>query len=122
MPFRRVSENKVRTALGPELTIDREDEKYLYYRVYRVDLAPSLDVAERKRELEAHVAEIRAAFPAPLPEVDQLVGVDFGHGLPAEGQWRNSFEFADMNEDGVLDLVHGPPRKGGREPDLRFSK
>lgn len=36
----------------------------------------------------------------------------FGYGLPQSGQWRNAFALADINGDGILDLVHGPPRKG----------
>jgi len=36
----------------------------------------------------------------------------FGTGLPQRGQWRNAFAIADINGDGILDLVHGPPRKG----------
>lgn len=36
----------------------------------------------------------------------------FGSGLPKRGQWRNAFAIADINGDGILDLVHGPPRKG----------
>jgi hypothetical protein len=33
-------------------------------------------------------------------------------GLPQRGQWRDQFALADMNGDGHVDLVHGPPRKG----------
>ena len=36
----------------------------------------------------------------------------YGTGLPQRGQWRNGFAVADMNGDRVLDIVHGPPRKG----------
>ncbi len=39
-----------------------------------------------------------------------------GEGLPRRGQWRNSFAVADMNQDGVLDLVHGPARKSLGQP------
>lgn len=37
-------------------------------------------------------------------------------GLPARGQWRDGFELADMNGDGHVDLLHGPPRKGNFQP------
>ena len=39
-----------------------------------------------------------------------------GAGLPTEGQWREGFDLADLDGDGHLDLVHGPPRSGGAAP------
>ncbi len=49
-------------------------------------------------------------------------------GLPDTGQWRNGFDLADVDGDGNLDLIHGPPRKSRRPPvifrglgDGRFS-
>jgi hypothetical protein len=39
-----------------------------------------------------------------------------GPGLPRQGQWRHSFDVADVDGDGRLDLVHGPARKGARTP------
>lgn len=37
-------------------------------------------------------------------------------GLPKRGQWRDGFDVADMNGDGVLDVLHGPARKGNFLP------
>lgn len=37
-------------------------------------------------------------------------------GLPATGQWRQGFVLVDLDGDGHLDLVHGPPRKGPFRP------
>jgi hypothetical protein len=34
-------------------------------------------------------------------------------GLPVEGLWRSSFEIADVNEDGIPDIVSPPSRIGG---------
>ena len=39
-------------------------------------------------------------------------------GLPVRGQWRDGFDVADMNGDGFLDVVHGPPRKGNFTPAI----
>jgi hypothetical protein len=116
-PFRRISDTQVRTAFGFTIEVDREDDQYFYYRVYNVPPADKAPATERA-SLEERAEKIRAALPAPLASVDRLAGSDFGRGLPAQGQWRNSFEFADMNEDGLLDLVHGPARKGATRPQI----
>lgn len=42
--------------------------------------------------------------------------VEVGAGLPRRGQWRQGFELVDLNADGWLDVVHGPPRG---QPDER---
>lgn len=39
-------------------------------------------------------------------------------GLPTTGQWRNGFDLADVDGDGHVDLIHGPPRRGERVPTL----
>lgn len=41
-----------------------------------------------------------------------------GTGLPDRGQWRNGFDVADMNGDGALDVLHGPPRAGDGRPAI----
>ena len=116
-PFRRVSETEVRTAFGFTIQVDREDDEYLYYRVYQAQPG-SEDPVAKEASLAARAAAVRAALPVALESVDGLAATDFGRGLPGSGQWRNSFEFADMNEDGQLDLVHGPPRKGATRPQI----
>ena len=118
-PFRRLEDGRVRVAFGLELQVDREDDEFLYYRVYRADpTAVGPTAGESAAIREAKAAEVRKQMAVKLVEVDQLQGVDFGRGLPSRGQWRNSFEFADMNGDGALDLVHGPSRKGTGRPNI----
>lgn len=111
----KISPTIYRTTWGT-VQVDREDATYLYYRVYREVVAPPTPTIEQDRQLRA--AEVHRQLPPPLPETDRLEAVDFGRGLPTTGQWRNSFEFADMNEDGFLDLVHGTARKGNRRPNI----
>jgi hypothetical protein len=117
MPYRRLSETRVRTAFGFEIEVEREDEDNLYYRVYYV-AADTEGLKSANAVVEGRAAEIRAALPAPLPTQDRFAASDYGRGLPNAGQWRNGFEFADMNEDGHLDLVHGPSRKGPARPQI----
>lgn len=52
----------------------------------------------------------------PLREDPRLRFLRLDVDLPTRGQWREGFAVADMNGDGNLDLVHGPPRKGLGKP------
>src|ERR671928_1580008 len=40
----------------------------------------------------------------------------FDDGLPRAGQWRHGFAVADMNRDGLPDLVFSSPRKFANPP------
>lgn len=53
-------------------------------------------------------------FDAPLsspPTVDAVAFEEAGYHLPKNGKWQMSFDIADMNADGNLDLVFPPARK-----------
>jgi hypothetical protein len=93
------------------LKFEHEDDEYLYLRWYRTaPIAESL--AEDARKAEAEVEAIRASYRTEIEQNDTLRLEAFDEGLPRSQQWRNGFVLADMNGDGHLDLVHGPPRKG----------
>ena len=47
-----------------------------------------------------------------------LVFAEIETGLPQSGQWRDGFDIADMNGDGLLDVLHGSPRKGPFVPTI----
>ena len=95
----------------------REDAKYLYVKEY---LVPEDEASPPPRPSSSPVA---VPQPAPLPSatldtVNRVTLTSFSDGLPTQGQWRNRFDIADMNSDGHLDIVHGPPRKGGGGPRI----
>jgi hypothetical protein len=50
----------------------------------------------------------------PPPFTDRLTFVDRSDGLPSTGKWQMGFAHADMNHDGLEDLVFPPPRTGTR--------
>jgi hypothetical protein len=52
------------------------------------------------------------------PFTDKLSFVPRQTGLPAGGRWQMSFDIADMNGDGLPDIVLGPPRTGGPFPSI----
>jgi FG-GAP-like repeat len=52
----------------------------------------------------------------PPPFTDQVRFVAADKGLPRSGRWQMSFDVADMNGDGLPDLVFGPQRTGQPTP------
>ena len=63
----------------------------------------------------AYLKRIAPEFTELAPPASKKV-VRFAassEGLPAEGSWRNSATFADMNGDGRLDII-APPERGSR--------
>lgn len=112
--FLRLADNMVRTVWGITIEVAKEDEKYLYYKVYRSEgTIPSQLPPEPSPE---EVRKLEASYAADTAESHRLTFVPFSKGLPDTGQWRNGFDIADMNGDGHLDIVHGPARKSLTNP------
>jgi hypothetical protein len=74
--------------------------------------APADPVAERARHAQP------ACAAATLATQVRYTATPFDTGLPTAGQWRDRFDVADMNGDGHLDVVHGPPRKSRATPAI----
>lgn len=56
--------------------------------------------------------------PSGTPASGRLSWTSRGRGLPAHSQWRQGFDVADVNGDGPVDIVFGPPRKGAKRPGV----
>ncbi len=112
---RRLEGGWVRVAPYFLYRLEREDEEYLYVREY---LAPPASPPAARPTPPAQPDADEAAAAAGAGRVDRLTLAPFSDGLPSAGQWRNGFALADMNGDRHLDLVHGPPRKGGGGPRI----
>lgn len=54
----------------------------------------------------------------PPPFMDGLEFAEVKSGLPVRGLWQMNFVFADMNGDGIADLVTPPSRKGFGRPGI----
>lgn len=107
--WRYLDENRVRIPWGMTLELANEDDDYFYVKRYDVSgIRPQVMNQPPTAEELAAVAE---KYRVELPDSDRLKLVPAAEGLPEVAQWRNGFEMADMNGDGHLDLVHGPPRK-----------
>jgi hypothetical protein len=101
----------VRLRYGLRLTVEHQDEQFLYLRWFRT--APIREhLAAAPPAGRAPDAEAPSTYRTAIPERDTLRVAAWDEGLPRSGQWRNGFAIADLNGDGHLDLVHGPPRKG----------
>lgn len=116
--YRWLNEEKTRVRLpyGMALDVDHYDDEFFYVKIYR---PPSYERRPaRKPVTEEERQRVAASYQVETAEVDRLRFASFSEGLPARGQWRNGFEVADMNGDGHLDIVHGPPRKGTSRPQI----
>jgi hypothetical protein len=126
----RVDETHVRLPfMRMATTIYREDADY-YYVLFEKRSKEEIDAsiaARKKSEDEAKARSLAAVEEAAktsplvvtpeqfnsLPAIrgdKQVVFRRAGEGLPKDGQWRQNIAVADMNGDGIADIVTGPAR------------
>jgi hypothetical protein len=113
--YRRIDDHTVRTVWGIPIEVVKEDQKYFYFKVFKVD--PTVRSVNANPAPSAEdLSKVAASYKVETAESHRLRFVDYGKGLPKSGQWREGFVLADINGDGHLDIVHGPPRKGLSPP------
>lgn len=128
----RVDETHIRPPyMAAVAQIYREDADYYYVLTEKVS-PEEVKAAEnaRKKAAEEKLAQARAQVEEAartnplivtpeqfetLPAVRGKTAVSFlrsGEGLPAKGQWRQNIAVADIDGDGILDVVTPPVRLG----------
>jgi len=108
-PHLRLDGNRLRTLWGITVDLAGEDETSFLVKVYRPTSGTGPSV--RRALTPEEKARVAATYHFDLQPSQTLRFDPFDEGLPRSGQWRNGFVLADMNRDGNLDIVHGPPRR-----------
>lgn len=107
--------------------IYQENEKYVW--VWRPEPAtvaasePGQSLTSNRKYSDKDIEyfrQLRAEFePLPVPKSSKTVRFEeSSNGLPMEGSWRNGADVADMNRDGILDLVLPPQRGAADNPAI----
>lgn len=113
---------RIRYLYGLTYDVVDHDEKTFLVKVYEAEESERPAGTAEETEDEAD-----GSTPAAPVERREVVSVEladlvhfesFGDGLPHSGQWRHGFVLADMDGNGHLDVVHGPPRKGTGLPQI----
>lgn len=113
--FARPHEGWARFPGGATFPVIKESDDTFWVKIYQ-DGQFEAAVRTRQERTTEERAKLNARYEYQLNEVDRLALEPFDNGLPRKGQWRDGFDIADLNGDGHLDIVFGPPRKSQSFP------
>lgn len=107
-------QNRVMLPPGAAFELVEQREDTLVVKIYNPASAAELEPPQAVNPLAALMADL------PGREERSADRLRFARSarLASRGQWRQGFELADVNEDGHLDIVHAPPRKGDGKPKI----
>lgn len=108
LPHLRLDATTLRTVWGFSVDLAGEDEQNFLVKSYETGEGKGPAPTRLSEDEKRAAAE---TFRFERREEQRLVLERFDDGLPTSGQWRNQFALADMNGDGMLDILHGPPRR-----------
>ena len=106
-----------------QFEIYQQNEKYVWVWVptaeeFQTAQEAPVEESQRTRFTAPQLAYLRRIAPEfserePKQSKKVIRFEDSSKGLPNQGSWRNSADFADMNGDGHLDVI-APPERGTR--------
>ena len=115
-PHTRIGKDRLRLLFGHTVDLAGETEQQFLVKIYRQTATPAEPTPLSTKPTQEDLAKIAATYAFELRPSQTLAFDRFDEGLPRSGQWRFGFALADMNGDGHLDIVHGPPRRAGGAP------
>jgi hypothetical protein len=120
--FWEVPDKRVKLPRGLMFDVVSHDDTSFSVKIYGTDAAMAAGIEQSRKAAAppspAELEKVAATYRAAATPSNRLTFKPFSQGLPEEGQWRHGFEVADINEDGKLDIVHGPARKAGSRPAI----
>ena len=123
MLFRRRGD-VLRFRLGLTARVVGEDDESIHVRVrksVRNSKASSSGTDVESKPAPPKPEPVRAVEPQLARESVSLSVADVGRGLPESGMWRNGADIVDFNDDGRLDIVAPPARKGAPVVSVFFN-
>lgn len=114
-----------------KMEVVNEDEESLYLRNLPIEDPESgahnawlareqmeaMAIMQKERSDANFVLTVSEVY-VPPPFTDRLRFVERSEGLPREGRWQMGLAVADLNGDGLADLVLPPPRLGDGRPSV----
>ncbi|HYO11891.1 MAG TPA: VCBS repeat-containing protein, partial [Thermoanaerobaculia bacterium] len=120
--FWEVQDKRVKLPRGLMFDVVSHDDTSFSVKIYGTDAQMAAAIEQSRKAATPptpeELAKVAASYQPDVTTSDRLVFAPFSQGLPQTGQWRQGFDVADINRDGKLDIVHGPPRKGGSTPAI----
>jgi FG-GAP-like repeat len=123
----KVDDRHIRNPIaGPQVEFFKEDDQYYYVSVNKL-LPEEKELQTQSRSLGPQNApqttpQKKVTPLVPIEDFDDLTPARVASpfrleevsdsGLPPKGMWRASFAVADMNGDGIPDIISPPPRMG----------
>ena len=101
-----------------KVEVVKHDDQWFWLKLWEPKKLPARRVPMRPKPTQEELDEVAATYAPPAEASDRIRLEPFDEGLPRTGQWRQGFDVADMNDDGHLDIVFGPSRKGRALPNI----
>jgi len=116
--YRWVNPEKTQASLfyGMVFDIASYDDDSFQVKIYKVEPREESPAQRAAVPTPQDKEKVVASYRNGTGSADRLTFEPFNQGLPTRGQWRNGFKIADMNNDGHMDIVHGPARKSNGPP------